>query len=101
MPRGIQDTTGLDMSAKESLLLLADFTVTGNGVFNTASNMSHDTLKTVGSTSVARTCTTVIGGATLPNEVNLTDYALTRAADGSFVWSTPGVLQSGTVPTWA
>jgi hypothetical protein len=33
--------------------------------------------------------------------LNLTDYGLTRAATGEFTWSVPGVLQSGTVPTWS
>jgi hypothetical protein len=46
-PRGMQDITGLDKSAIERLLLLADGTVTLNGVFNTATNMSHDVFKTV------------------------------------------------------
>ncbi len=41
-PRGVQDITGIDKSAYERLLLLADFSVTFNGVFNPAANMSHD-----------------------------------------------------------
>ena len=56
-PREEQDITGLDKSARERLLLLADFSVTFNGVFNDASNMSHDVFKTVPSSSVARTVT--------------------------------------------
>ena len=56
-PRAEQDITGLDKSATERLLLLADFSVTLNGVFNDASNMSHDVFKTVPSSSVARTTT--------------------------------------------
>ena len=46
-PREEQDITGLDKSARERLLLLADFTVSISGVFNDASNMSHDVFKTV------------------------------------------------------
>ena len=65
-PREEQDITGLDKSARERLLLLADFTVAIAGVFNDASNMSHDVFKTVPSTSVARTTTTAISGQTLP-----------------------------------
>jgi len=99
-PRGVQDTTGLDKSAKEALLLLADFTVSPNGVFNDAANMSHAVFKTVPSTSVARTTTLAISGQTLAGELLYTDFAYTRAADGSFVWSAPGVLADGTVPTW-
>lgn len=100
-PRAEQDTTGLDKSAHERLLLLADFVVGLNGVFNDAANMSHDVFKTVPSTSVARTTTLAISGQTLAGELLYTDYNLTRAADGSFTFSAPGSLSDGTVPTWA
>ncbi len=100
-PRGVQDVTGVDKSAYERLLLLADFTITLNGVFNDASNMSHDTFKTVPSTSVARTTTLAVSGQTLAGELLYTDYAMTRAASGELTWSAPGVLADGTVPTWA
>ena len=33
-PRGVQDVTGIDKSAMERLLLLADFSITLNGVVN-------------------------------------------------------------------
>jgi len=101
IPRTTQDTTGLDKTGMERLLLLADFSTTINGVFNDASNMSHDVFKTVASTSVARTLTITVSGQTLPNEVFATDYALTRSATGELTYSVPAVLQSGTVPTWA
>lgn len=100
-PRGVQDVTGIDKSAYERLLLLADFTVTLNGVFNVASNLSHDVFKTVPSTSVARTTTMTVGGVTLAPEVLYTDYNLTRAQSGELTWTAPGVLADGTVPTWA
>jgi hypothetical protein len=100
-PRAEQDTTGLDKSAHERLLLLADAAFGYNGVFNDASNMSHDVFKSVPSTSVARTCTNAISGQTLASECLFTDYGLTRAADGSFTWTAPGALADGTVPTWA
>ncbi|MGW0587465.1 hypothetical protein [Streptosporangium sp. NPDC002607] len=100
-PRGVQDVTGVDKSAMERLLLLADFSITLNGVFNDAAGASHAVLKTVPSTSVARTVTLTISGQTLANECLFTDYALTRAADGSLTFSAPGVLADGTVPTWS
>ena len=100
-PRGEQDTTGLDKSGHERLLLLADAAFGYNGVFNDATNTSHDVFKTVPSTSVARTCTNAISGQTLASECLFTDYNLTRAADGSFTWTAPGALSDGTVPTWA
>lgn len=100
-PREEQDITGLDKSARERLQLLADFSVTLNGVFDDAANLAHDVFKDVASTSVARTVTIVISGQTLPNEVFFSDYALSRGADGAFTWSAPGALSDGTVPTWA
>lgn len=100
-PRGVQDVTGIDKSAIERLLLLADFSITLNGVFNDEADKSHATFKDVSSTSVARTTTIVVSGQTLAPEVLYTDYALTRAQSGELTWSAPGVLADGTVPTWS
>ncbi len=100
-PRGVQDVTGIDKSAYERLLLLADFSIQLNGVFNDAAAASHVTFKTVSSTSVARTTTCTISGQTIAPEVLYTDYQLTRAASGELTWSAPGVLSNGTVPTWS
>jgi hypothetical protein len=100
-PREEQDITGLDKSARERLLLLADFTVAISGIFNDASNMSHDVFKTVPSSSVARTTTTAVSGQTLPGELFYTGYDVARGSDGSLVWSAPGALAGGVVPTWA
>ena len=101
IPRAVQDVTGIDKSAMERLLLLADFSITANGIFNDASNQSHDVFKTVSSTSVARTVTITVSGQTLPNETFFTDYSLATGADGALTWSAPGVLTGETVPTWA
>lgn len=100
-PRGVQDVTGVDKSAYERLLLLADFTVTLNGVFDDQAGQAHAVFKTVPSTSVARTTTLAVSGNTLAPEVLYTDYALTRAQSGELTWTAPGVLADGTVPTWA
>lgn len=100
-PRAVQDVTGLDKSAYERLLLLADLTGTFNGVFDIASNMSHDVFKTISSTSVQRTVTNTISGVTLAAECVLTDYPLTRAAGGEFTFAVPFSLADGTTPTWA
>lgn len=102
-PRAVQDVTGVDKSAMERLLLLADFSIDLNGVFNDATDASHDVFKTVSSVSAAqerRTVTLVVSGQTLANECVFTDYALNRGADGALTWSAPGVLADGTVPTW-
>lgn len=100
-PRAVQDVTGLDKSAMERLLLLADASVTLNGVFNDAVDKSHDVFKTVPSTSVARTTTLTVSGNTLAMEILYTDYPLSRSAAGELTWAVPGVLADGTVPTWA
>jgi hypothetical protein len=100
-PRGVQDVTGIDKSAIERLLLLADFSITLNGVFDDGSNLAHETFKTVSSTSVQRTVALGVSGQTLSNECLFTDYALTRAQSGEFTWQAPGVLANGTVPTWS
>jgi len=100
-PREESDITGLDKSARERLLLLADFTVSVSGVFDDASNMAHDVFKTVPSSSVARTTTLTISGQVLAGELFYTDYALSRGSDGSLTFSAPGSLAGGVVPTWA
>lgn len=100
-PRGVQDVTGVDKSAMERLLLLADASITLNGVFNDAVNMSHSVFKTVPSSSVPRTTALSISGQTLSMEMLYTDYGMTRAQDGSLTWTSPGVLADGVVPTWS
>lgn len=100
-PRGVQDVTGIDKSAYERLLLLADATFEGSGVFNDAANQSHDVFKTVPSSSVQRTVTLTVSGQTLANEMIFTDYPLARAASGELTFTVPGQLANGTVPTWA
>lgn len=100
-PRGVIDVTGIDKSAFERLLGLADFSVNPQGTFNDASNQTHDVFKTVPSTSVNRTVTITVSGNTLANECIFTDYSLNRAQDGSLTWTAPGQLADGTVPTWA
>ena len=101
-PRGVQEITGVDKSAMERILLLADASITVNGPFNpTATTSSHAVFRTVSSSSVARTTTVTHAAQTLAFEALYTDYALTRAATGELTFAAPGVLSDGTVPTWA
>jgi len=104
-PRGVQDTTGIDKSAMERLLLLADMSINPSGVFDDGSNLSHDVFKTVPSTSVARefniTVSAQILGVTNTPTLLFTDYSLNRGQDGSLTWQAPGVLANGAVPTWS
>ena len=100
-PRNVQDSTGMDKSAIERILLLADFSGTYNGIFNDAANQSHAVFKTIPSTSVTRTITHVVSGQTLTVEALLTDYPLGRAASGELTFAVPAVLQSGIAPSWS
>lgn len=100
-PRGVQDVTGLDKSAIERLLLLADFSITLNGVFDDGANLAHVVLKTASSFSGQRTVAIGVSGQTLSCECILTDYQLTRAQSGELTWSSPLSLADGTVPTWS
>lgn len=100
-PRGVQDVTGVDKSAMERLLLLADFSITLNGVFNDDADKSHATFKDVATTSQVRTVSLGVSSQTLAPECLFTDYAITRGADGSLTWSAPGVLADGNAPSWS
>jgi len=106
MPRGVQDVTGIDKSAIERLLLLADFSMTLNMVFNsTATTSMHAVFKTVPSTSVLRTVNLTVTGSVAANlnqtsAILFTDYQLSRTAAGEFTAQAPGVLASGAVPAW-
>jgi len=102
-PQNMFEVTGIDKSAVERIIGLNDYTLTVNGVFNKASNKSHDVFKTRTGT---RTVTLAIGGNTsgypkLEAEMLVTEYNLERGDDGGLTWSAGLSLQSGTVPTWS
>jgi hypothetical protein len=105
MPRGVQDATGLAVSAFERLLLLADLSGTFNGVFDDASNSAHDVLKTVPTYNSGREFLYTVSGQSLgvtgTPMIHVTDYQLNRAQDGSFTWTAPFVLANGVVPAWS
>jgi hypothetical protein len=104
MPSGVQDTTGVNSSGPERLLLLADLTVTLTGVFNDAASQSHDVFKnyrTLAASQVGRTTVIVHSGQTLSDEILYSDYSFQRAQDGSLIWTAPGSLSDGGVPVWA
>jgi hypothetical protein len=95
--------TGVDKSANEIILLLSTISMTFNGVFNSAANMSHAVFSTVPSTSVQRAITLQPTSSTYPNfAANLlfTDYQMTRAATGELTYQVPGAGCDGVVPTW-
>jgi hypothetical protein len=96
-PYGVQDITGIDKSGMERLLLRGDLNGTMTGVFNTASNMSHATLKTPGQ----KTYVAAYPGATLTTTILTTNYAVTMGQDGSLVWSCNYVLTGGSTAVWS
>ena len=102
LPQNLLDVAGVDKSAQERLIGLGDGTVTLNGVFNAASNQSHDVFKTRSGT---RTVTIVLyedgsGDPQLAMEMLVGNYDISRGTDGSLNWTSTLSLQSGTVPTW-
>ena len=100
-PRGVQDVTGIDKSAMERLLLLADGTITLNGVFNSAVGKSHDVFKTVVNNSAAREVVLSVDGETLTFTVVFDGYDVSRGTDGSITWTVNGLLSNGTAPVWS
>lgn len=104
-PRGVQDVTGVDKSAHERLLLLADVSVSLKGVFNSAANMSHAVFSTVTNTSVNRATNIAptANNATpiLTFNAIYSDYGLTRAAASELTWQVKGDLADGALPVWA
>lgn len=102
-PRAEQDITGVDKYAHERLLLLADFSVSLNGVFNPAANMSHAVLSSVPSTSVDRTTKVTPTASTTPyiaGELLFSSYDITRGNGGELTWTAKGDLADGTTPAW-
>lgn len=104
-PRGVQDITGVDKSAHERLLLLADVSVSLKLVFNATANMGHDVFKTVSSTSVPRATSIAPTANNSTPILNFnaiySDYSLSRSASGELTTSTKGDLSDGALPTWA
>lgn len=100
-PRAVQDVTGLDVSANERLLLLADYALDVSAFINPTANRFHDVAKTISSTSVQRTVSITFGGISLNAEMVGTDYQVTRAEGGALTAKTPFVLANGAVPTWS
>lgn len=98
-PRGVQEVTGIEKSAMERLLLLADFSITLNGVFNPS--VSHEVFATVPSTSVNRQTAMTVNATNLQGNLLYSDYSITRANTGELTWQAPGSLADGTVPTWS
>lgn len=97
-PYGVQDITAVDDVAMARLILRADATGTLNGIFNTASSMSHATLKTPGAKTVV--IAYAGGAATATFTAIFSNYAVTMGTDGSLTWSTNFALSNATALAW-
>ncbi|ANS03208.1 hypothetical protein [uncultured Mediterranean phage uvDeep-CGR2-KM18-C74] len=100
--QNLLDSTTISKSAMERLIGLGDVSWSLSGVFDAASNKSHDVFKTKSGT---RTVTYSIGGNTSGNptvstECLVGEYNVSRGTDGAATWSVTMALQSGTVATW-
>lgn len=100
-PRETQDVTGIDKSAMERLLLLADGSVDINFVYDDAASKIHATLKNVATETTFKATAIGVSGQTLSMNLLYTDYKLSRGDDGSFTGSSNGVLADGTAPAWS
>lgn len=100
-PYGVQDTTGVDKSAHERLLLLQDFSVTFNGIMDPAANKSHAVFS--GDKRVVRSVVIInetTSNSTMTANCLFTDYQLKRSNAGELTWSAPGALADGVAPAW-
>ena len=101
MPRTSTDVTGVDGSAIERLLLLADFTLTLAGVVNDAADTgAHTVLKTITSDNTVRSVSVAISSQLLVSECLFTSYQVDRATSGELTFAAAGMLANGTVPAW-
>lgn len=101
-PQETLTVTGIDKSAIERIIGLQDFSISLNGIFNAAANMSHAVLS---AKSGVRTVTYAIGGNTSSNpklscEALITSYDVNRGEDGGLVFTASLVLSNGTAPAW-
>jgi hypothetical protein len=102
-PRGVQDTTGVDVYAHQRLLLLADASFSLKLVFNNAANMGHMVLSTMSSTSVLRSVQITPTASTKPYlgaNCYVSTYDVARSATGELTTSAELVLGDGALPTW-
>src|SRR3972149_8067088 len=84
LPRALQDTTGLDKSGHERQHLLADYSVAINGIFNDATDKSHDVFKSIAG---VRTVTIIHSAQTLTGECLADGNNLSRAAGGEVTYT--------------
>lgn len=104
-PIAMQDVTGINKSAHERLALLVDLTAQLKGVANFAANQSHAVLSTATTSPNARALvvypTSNHSTPTLPANVLIDTYTMTRSNAGDLTFQGNLSLQDGSTPTWA
>lgn len=104
--RGTVDITGQDKSAIEKLHLLADGGFTINGPFNSTADKSHAVLSDLDNVRTVEIAISDDGSAVssgdpeLEMEMLITNYDLSRGADGGLTFTASFVLADGAVPNW-
>jgi len=98
--RGVQDVTGLDVASMERLLLLNDFSITINFVFNDTTDTGAFNVFKATSDNDTRTVVYAHSGNTLTAECVLTSVNYNRAQDGSLTGSANLVLANGVAAAW-
>ena len=103
LPRAQQEVTSIDLSGVERILLLADLSLSLNGVFNPAANRAHAVFKTVPSQGEAqlRAVSIAISSQTFTAETMPQNYDLSRASGGAFTFAVTLVNGDGLVPAWS
>lgn len=106
-PIAVEETTGVDKSFTERLLLLGDASATFNGIPNfgaVPSATAHGVFASITSTRVSRTVAITPSGsasAVWTAEMLLTDYQIKRDNGGALTYSVPAVLADGNAPVWS
>jgi hypothetical protein len=103
-PRGVFEVTGLDKSAVERILGLADAEISIRGVFNPSG--AHTVFRDFDTPSTGRTVEyapagTTAGSPVISFEAVFEDYTIERGDDGKLTWSVTGRLANGAVPSWS
>jgi hypothetical protein len=100
-PRAQQDVTSLQYSAMVRLLLLSDFSMTVNFVFDDTTDVGCFHVFKTHTDNDTRTVVIAHSGQTLTAECVLTDVSWNRAQDGSLTGSATLILANGTAAAWS
>jgi len=104
-PRSLLVVTGLDKSAEERIIGMADASVGFSYIFNDAATTGIFTVlknfATIFAGQLGRTLTMAVSGQTFAAELLFEDFPMVRGSDGALGGSCTGRLAEGTLPAWA